>query len=133
MLLPEITGLQFAGYGKGMVIYMKKIEAIIRPEKIEALKDALLKNKISGITINQVFGCGNQYGFTEYVRGNTVIMNALPKTEVKMVVPDDKLEEIIDLITSVACTGEYGDGKIFISEVIDCVRIRTKERGENAL
>ncbi len=112
---------------------MKKIEAIIRPEKLEVLKDTLIKNNISGITINQVFGCGKQYGFTEYVRGNTVIMNTLPKTEIKMVVSDDKLEEIIDLITSVACTGEFGDGKIFISEIIDCVRIRTKERGESAL
>lgn len=112
---------------------MKKIEAVIRPEKLESLKEVLIQKKISGITINQVFGCGNQYGFTEYVRGNTVIMNALPKTEVKMIVPDDKLEEIIDIITEIACTGEYGDGKIFISEVIDCVRIRTKERGEGAL
>lgn len=112
---------------------MKKIEAIIRPENLEELKDKLLKNKVSGITINQVFGCGNQYGFTEYIRGNTVIMNALPKTEVKIVVPDDKVEEIINLITSVAATGEFGDGKIFISDVIECVRIRTKERGEGAL
>jgi Nitrogen regulatory protein PII len=113
---------------------LKKIEAIIRPEKLEELKDALLKNQISGITINQVFGCGKQYGFTtEYVRGNTVIMNALPKTEIKLVVPDNKVEEIIELITSVASTGEFGDGKIFISEVIECVRIRTKERGESAL
>jgi nitrogen regulatory protein P-II 1 len=60
-------------------------------------------------------------------------MNALPKTEIKMVVPDNRVEEIIDLITSVACTGEFGDGKIFITDVIDCVRIRTKERGEGAL
>jgi len=112
---------------------MKKIEAIIRPEKLEPLKDALIRNKISGITINQVFGCGNQYGFTEYVRGNTIIMNTLSKVEVKIVVQDDKLEEVIDLITSVAETGEFGDGKIFVSEVIDCIRIRTKERGNAAL
>lgn len=112
---------------------MKKIEAIIRPEKIEELKEVLLKNKINGITINQVFGCGNQYGFTEYIRGNTVIMNTLPKIEVKLVIPDNKLEEIIDLITSVASNGEFGDGKIFVSDVVDCVRIRTKERGESAL
>lgn len=112
---------------------MKKIEAVIRPEKLEELKDVLIKNKISGITINQVFGCGNQYGYTEYIRGNTIIMNTLPKTEVKLVVPDDKMEETIDLITSVAYTGEFGDGKIFISDIIECVRIRTKERGEGAL
>ncbi len=112
---------------------MKKIEAIIRPEKLEPLKEALLNKKINGITINQVFGCGNQYGFTEYVRGNTIIMNTLAKVEIKIVVPDEKLEEIIDTITSVVQTGEFGDGKIFISEIIDCVRIRTKERGNSAL
>ncbi len=112
---------------------MKKIEAIIRPECLEPLKDALLKNKINGITINQVFGCGNQYGFTEYIRGNTVIMNTRPKTEIKLVVPDERLEEIIDIITSVAATGEFGDGKIFVSEITDCIRIRTKERGVDAL
>lgn len=112
---------------------MKKIEAIIRPENLEELKEALLAKKISGITINQVFGCGNQFGFTEYVRGNTVIMNTLPKTEIKMVVSDDKVEEIVDLITSIVRTGEFGDGKIFISDVIDCIRIRTKERGDSAL
>lgn len=112
---------------------MKKIEAVIRPEKLEDLKEALINNKISGITINQVFGCGNQYGYTEYVRGNTIIMNTLPKTEVKLVVPDNRVEEIIDLITSVVNTGEFGDGKIFVSDIIECVRIRTKERGEAAL
>lgn len=112
---------------------MKKIEAIIRPEKLEPLKDALLQSKVSGITINQVFGCGNQYGFTEYIRGNTVIMNTLSKVEVKIVVPDERLDEIINIITSIAETGEFGDGKIFISEVLDCVRIRTKEHGNDAL
>ncbi|MDF2804325.1 MAG: family nitrogen regulator [Anaerocolumna sp.] len=112
---------------------MKKIEAIIRPEKLEPLKDALLKMQINGLTINQVLGCGKQYGFTEYVRGNTIIMNTLPKIEIKIVVPDERLEEIVDTIISIAETGNYGDGKIFISEVIDCIRIRTKERGEAAL
>jgi nitrogen regulatory protein P-II 1 len=115
------------------VIILKKIEAIIRPEKLEPLKEALLSRKINGITINQVFGCGNQYGFTEYVRGNTIIMNTLAKVEIKIVVPDERLEEILEVITSVAETGEFGDGKIFISEVIDCIRIRTKERGISAL
>lgn len=112
---------------------MKKIEAIIRPECLEPIKDILLKNKINGITINQVFGCGNQYGFTEYIRGNTIIMNTRPKTEIKLVVPDERLEEIIDLIMSVTSTGDYGDGKIFVSEVTDVIRIRTKERGLDAL
>jgi len=112
---------------------LKKIEAVIRPEKLEPLKDALLKKEINGITINQVLGCGKQYGFTEYVRGNTVILNTLPKIEVKIVIPDERLEEIIDVIISVTKTGEFGDGKIFISDILDCIRIRTRERGDSAL
>jgi nitrogen regulatory protein P-II 1 len=112
---------------------MKKIEAIIRPEKLEPLKEALLQMKINGITIQQVFGCGNQYGFTEYVRGNTVIMNTLSKVEIKIVIPDERLDEVVNTIISVAETGEFGDGKIFITDIIDCIRIRTKEHGNNAL
>ncbi|BCJ97734.1 P-II family nitrogen regulator [Anaerocolumna chitinilytica] len=112
---------------------MKKIEAIVRPEKLEPLKDALLKQQVNGLTINQVLGCGKQYGFTEYVRGNTIIMNTLPKIEIMLVVPDERLEEIIETIISIAQTGKFGDGKIFVTEVTDCIRIRTKERGEKAL
>ncbi|SEW04727.1 P-II family nitrogen regulator [[Clostridium] fimetarium] len=112
---------------------MKKIEAIVRPEQIEILKDALLKAKINGITINQVFGCGNQYGWTEYHRGTEIIMNTLPKVEFKIVVPDDRLEEIISIIVQNSQTGEVGDGKIFVTEVIDCIRIRSGERGNAAL
>lgn len=112
---------------------MKKIEAIVRPEQLETLKDALLKAKINGITINQVFGCGNQYGWTEYHRGSEIIMNTLPKVEFKIVVPDERLEEIISIITKNSQTGEVGDGKIFVTEVIDCIRIRSGERGNEAL
>ena len=112
---------------------MKKIEAIVRPEQIEILKDALLKAKINGITINQVFGCGNQYGWTEYHRGTEIIMNTLPKVEFKIVVPDERLEEIISIIIKNTQTGEVGDGKIFVTEVIDCIRIRSGERGNAAL
>ena len=112
---------------------MKKIEAIVRPEQIEILKDALLKAKINGITINQVFGCGNQYGWTEYHRGTEIIMNTLPKVEFKIVVPDERLEEIINIIIQNTQTGEVGDGKIFVTEVIDCIRIRSGERGNAAL
>ncbi|SHO51896.1 P-II family nitrogen regulator [Anaerocolumna xylanovorans] len=112
---------------------MKKIEAIVRPEKLEPLKDALLKQQVNGLTINQVLGCGKQYGFTEYVRGNTIIMNTLPKIEITLVVPDERMEEIIETIISIAQTGKFGDGKIFVSDIVDCIRIRTKERGEKAL
>lgn len=116
-----------------MGINMKKIEAIVRPEQLETLKDALLKSKVNGITINQVFGCGNQYGWTEFHRGSEIIMNTLPKVEFKIVVPDERVEEIIDLIIKNSHTGEIGDGKIFISEIIDCIRIRSGERGEGAI
>lgn len=112
---------------------MKKIEAIVRPEKLEPLKDALLKQQVNGLTINQVLGCGKQYGFTEYVRGNTIIMNTLPKIEFTLVVPDERLEEIIETIISISQTGKFGDGKIFVTDVVDCIRIRTKERGDKAL
>lgn len=112
---------------------MKKIEAIIRPEALEPLKAELLRIKINGLTINQVLGCGKQYGFTEYVRGNEIILNTLPKIEVKMVVPDERVEEVIETIISATETGEMGDGKIFLYDVLDCIRIRTREHGENAL
>lgn len=112
---------------------MKKIEAIVRPEQLEVLKESLLKAKVNGITINQVLGCGNQYGWTEYHRGSEIMMNTLPKVEFKIVTPDDRVEEIIKIIIKNSQTGEIGDGKIFVSEVIDCIRIRSSERGESAL
>lgn len=112
---------------------MKKIEAIIRPNKLEELKEELKKSNINGITVSQVMGCGKQLGWTEYYRSNEVIINFLPKVEIKLVVEDDKVEDAISLITSVTRTGEVGDGKIFVYDVIDCVRIRTGERGTKAL
>lgn len=112
---------------------MKKIEAIVRPEQLETLKEALLKVKVNGITINQVFGCGNQYGWTEYHRGSEIIMNTLPKVEFKIVVPDERLEEIVSVIIKNTQTGEMGDGKIFITDISECIRIRSGERGDAAL
>lgn len=112
---------------------MKRIEAIIRPSKLEYIKDALKNKNINGVTINQVMGCGNQLGWSEFYRGNEVIVNILPKIEIKIVVEDDKVEEIVELISSISRTGEVGDGKIFIINIEDCIRIRTGERGNNAL
>ncbi len=112
---------------------MKRIEAIIRPSKLEAIKTALKNENINGITISQVMGCGQQHGWTEYFRTKEVVTNVLPKIEVKMVVEDEKVEEVIELISSIARTGEVGDGKIFIIDVADCVRIRTGERGNSAI
>lgn len=112
---------------------MKRVEAIIRPSKLEDIKEALINSNIKGVTINQVMGCGQQRGWKEYHRGTEIITNVLPKIEVKIVVEDDKVEEVIDLITSIARTGEVGDGKIFIVDIEDCIRIRTGERGNSAL
>ncbi len=112
---------------------MKKVEAIVRPSKLEELKDALIESKISGITITQVLGCGQQMGWTENYRSSKVLINVLPKVQIKIIVNDDKVDEIVDLIVSVARTNEVGDGKIFVTDIDDCIRIRTGERGENAI
>ncbi|WKY43226.1 P-II family nitrogen regulator [Eubacteriaceae bacterium ES2] len=112
---------------------MKQIEAIIQPEKLESLKDAFLKAKINGMNVRQILGCGNQHGWVAHNRGTSVMINMLPKIEVKIVVPDEKVDEIVELIINVVRTGEIGDGKIFIKPVEECIRIRTGERGDAAL
>ncbi|MGL4737823.1 MAG: P-II family nitrogen regulator [Cellulosilyticaceae bacterium] len=90
-------------------------------------------HKISGVTISQVLGCGNQHGWTEYYRSSEVLMNVLPKIELKFVLEDERVEEIIELIIQVTRTGEVGDGKIFVTDLEDCIRIRTGERGNKAI
>ncbi|MCX7922186.1 MAG: P-II family nitrogen regulator [Clostridia bacterium] len=112
---------------------MKKIEAIIRPGKLEEIKETLNKFNIHGLTISQVMGCGHQKGRKEYYRGTEVTLNLLPKIKVEIVTRDQHVEDIISLISKEAKTGEVGDGKIFIYNVEDVVRIRTGERGENAI
>ncbi|ACX52968.1 nitrogen regulatory protein P-II [Ammonifex degensii KC4] len=112
---------------------MKKIEAIIRPEKLEAVKDSLGKFGIHGMTVYQVMGCGTQRGWTEVYRGREYSINLLPKVKVEIAVPDHQVEEVVKLILEVARTGEIGDGKIFVSNLEDAVRVRTGERGEGAL
>ena len=112
---------------------MKKIEAIVRPSKLEPLKEALNGAEVSGMSIYEVSGCGNQHGWTEYYRGSEVIVNTLPKVKFEVVVPDGRVEEIVDIIVQTAKTGQVGDGKIFILPVEDVVRIRTEESGEIAV
>ncbi len=112
---------------------MKKIEAIIRPGKLEDIKEALNKYNVNGLTISQVMGCGLQKGRKEYFRGTEVTMNLLPKIKVEAVVRDDQLEEVINIISKEAKTGEVGDGKIFIYDIEDSIRIRTGERGDSAI
>ena len=112
---------------------MKKIEAIIRPNKLEDIKQAFRDINIHGVTISQVMGCGKQLGWKEYYRGTEVAMNVLPKIRLELVVNDEKVEVVINKILQVTKTGEVGDGKIFVYDVIDCIRIRTGERGDSAL
>ena len=112
---------------------MKRIIAIVRPEKLEPLKEALFEVDVSGMTIAQVMGCGNQHGWSEYYRGTEVLLNMIPKVKFELIVADDDVDRLIDLICETASTGEVGDGKIFIGPVDEVVRIRTRERGESAV
>jgi nitrogen regulatory protein P-II 1 len=112
---------------------MKKIEAIIRPGRLEEVKDALNAIDIYGITITQVMGCGRQKGYKEVYRGTEIMINTLPKMKVETVVPDEMAEKVIQAIMGAARMNEIGDGKIFVTSIADAVRIRTGERGDTAL
>ena len=112
---------------------MKRITAIVRPEKMEPLKEALFAANVSGMTITQAMGCGNQHGWSEYFRGTEVLLNMVPKVKFELVVDDGAVAELVDLICSVAATGEVGDGKVFVSPVEEVIRIRTGERGIKAI
>lgn len=112
---------------------MKRVSAVIRPEKLEVLKDALSVAGVRGMTIYEVQGCGHQRGWVEYYRGTEVMLNVVPKVKVEFVVNNEQVEGLIDVICEAARTGEVGDGKIFVSPVEECVRIRTGERGTKAV
>jgi len=112
---------------------MKKVECVIRPAKLEEVKEALGKFGVKGMTVTNVIGCGLQQGKTEVYRGNTYTINLLPKVKLEIVVPDDTVDKVIDIIVKTARTGEIGDGKIFVYEMLNAVRIRTGESGESAV
>lgn len=112
---------------------MKKLEIIVRPEKLEDLKGILEGCRANGIMISNIMGYGNQKGYTQMYRGTTYTVNLLPKMKVETVVPEEVAETIIDKVVKEITTGNYGDGKIFIYDVQDAVRIRTGERGVEAL
>lgn len=113
---------------------MKKIEAIIREEKMNDVVDALIEAKITGITVYQVMGCGTQRGMTTLVRGREVVSQILPKIKLEIVVSDEKWEKIaVDTIMKTAVTGRYGDGKIFTYDLDNVIRIRTGEQGYDAI
>jgi nitrogen regulatory protein P-II 2 len=112
---------------------MKLITAIIKPFKLEDVRDALTKLGIAGLTVGEVKGFGRQKGHTEIYRGAEYTVNFLPKIKIEVVVPDERAERVVETIASTAKTGQIGDGKIFVIEVEHAVRIRTGETDSDAL
>ena len=112
---------------------MKKIEAIIKPFKLEDVKDAILKLGVSGMTITEVKGFGRQKGHKEIYRGAEYVVDFLPKTKIEVVVPTERVSRVIDAIKENAYTGQIGDGKIFVLPVEKALRIRTGEEDEDAI
>ena len=112
---------------------MKKIEAIIKPFKLNEVKDALHELGLQGMTVTEVKGFGRQKGHTELYRGAEYVVDFLPKVKIELVVADDMLDRCIEVITNAARTGKIGDGKIFVTAVEQVVRIRTGEHGREAI
>ena len=112
---------------------MKKIDAIIKPFKLDEVKEALSKEGIQGMTISEVKGFGRQKGHTELYRGAEYVVDFLPKVKIEILVTDEQASAVADTILTAARTGRIGDGKIFISSVDDAIRIRTGERGNDAI
>ncbi|MFM2165975.1 MAG: hypothetical protein RIS79_346 [Verrucomicrobiota bacterium] len=112
---------------------MKKIEAIIKPFKLEDVKEALAEVGVEGMTVVEVKGFGRQKGHTEIYRGSEYTVDFLPKVKIEVVVDDSRGDDVVSAIQKAANTGKIGDGKIFVSAVIDAIRIRTGERGSDAV
>ncbi len=112
---------------------MKKIEAIVKPFKLEEVKDALGEVGITGMTVSEVKGFGRQKGHTEIYRGSEYTVDFLPKIKIELVLPDNRAEDAVGVIVKSARTGKVGDGKVFVSDVEDAIRIRTQEKGETAV
>ena len=113
--------------------HMKKIEAIVKPFKLEEVKDALGEVGITGMTVSEVKGFGRQKGHTEIYRGSEYTVDFLPKVKIELVLPDTQAESAVAVIVKSAKTGKIGDGKVFISDVEEAIRIRTEEKGELAV
>jgi nitrogen regulatory protein P-II 1 len=112
---------------------MKKIEAVIKPFKVDEVKEALSKIGMLGMTVIEAKGCGRQKGHTEIYRGSEYIVDLLPKMKLELVVPDERVDEVVDTIVKMAKTGKIGDGKVFVFNVENAIRIRTEETGDSAL
>ncbi|WP_456396080.1 P-II family nitrogen regulator [Desulfurobacterium sp.] len=112
---------------------MKKVEAIIKPFKVEAVKDALMAIGVKGMTVEEVRGFGKQKGHAELYRGAEYVIDFIPKVRITVVVPDTLVEKVVEVIVESARTGRIGDGKVFVIPVEDAIRVRTGERGETVL
>lgn len=112
---------------------MKKIEAIVKPFKMEDVKEALAEVGVEGMTVSEVKGFGRQKGHTEIYRGSEYTVDFLPKVKFEIVISDDRVQKAVDAIIAAARTGKIGDGKVFILPMEEAVRIRTEERGESAI
>ena len=112
---------------------MKKIEAFIQPEQFEEVKKELLKANIYKMSVSQVKGCGQQKGYTESYRGNVVEINLLPKTKIEIAVNEEFVKSTVDAIIKGARTGQIGDGKIFVLDLHQCIRVRTGENDSQAI
>ena len=112
---------------------MKMVEAIVKPFKLEEIKEALSKASVQGMTIEEVKGFGRQKGHTELYRGAEYSVDFLPKVKIEILVPDDKAARVVELISKSARTGKIGDGKIFVTQVDELIRIRTGEKDEDAI
>jgi nitrogen regulatory protein P-II 1 len=142
---PDFSGenffFNFPIYRRGLVVsiricesrLMKKIEAIIKPFKLEDVKEALSSQGIEGMTVSEVKGFGRQKGHTEIYRGSEYTVDFLPKLKVEIVLADSQAEAAVDAIVKAAKTGKIGDGKVFVSSIENAVRIRTEETGEQAV
>jgi nitrogen regulatory protein PII len=112
---------------------MKKVEAIIKPFKLEEVKDALSEIGVEGMTVSEVKGFGRQKGHTEIYRGSDYTVDFLPKIKLELVLPDARVEAAVAAIVKAAKTGKIGDGKVFVSPVDEAIRIRTEEKGDSAV
>ena len=112
---------------------MKKIEAIIRPDRLQRVQDALDELGVSGLTVSEVMGCGRQKGYTEHYRGSQANISLLPKLKIESVVPAELTDRAVEAIVAAAYTGETGDGLLFVLPVSEVVRIRTGERGVDTI
>src|ERR1700720_1380982 len=113
--------------------FMKLVEAIVKPFKLDEIKEALTKVGIQGMTVEEVKGFGRQKGHTELYRGAEYTGDFLPKVKIQILVPDDKAAKVVEVITDTARTGKIGDGKIFVTEIEEVIRIRTGEKGADAI